>query len=147
MYQISNIRWLNFPAIPQHLLDNLPRDFSIYEKKSQYSDIFFRSDSFIQEINDWCKQHICESIDWGFQVIMGDAPVHKDLRVDVKFHYVIDQGGENVYTRFWNDDRTNVVESIKIPQNRWHLLRVNTPHSVEGVEKGQTRFSISGKIF
>lgn len=141
------IRWLKLPPIPKDIIDRLPLDFSLYEKKTSYGDIFFRSNSFISEVDGWCKQNICDSIDWGFQVITGDAPKHSDLRVDAKFHYVILTGGDNVFTRFYQTDSDVISESIKIPPHAWHIFKANSPHSVDGICPGMTRFSITGKIF
>lgn len=147
MHNETFIRWLALPPIPREIVDKLPTDFALYEKKTRYQDIFYRTDSYIEEVDAWCKKNICDSIKWGFQVITGNAPRHTDLRVDAKFHYVILTGGDDVYTRFYHGDTDSVAESIKIPAHVWHIFKANSAHSVDGIQPGMTRFSITGKIF
>jgi hypothetical protein len=147
MDEQTYIRWLKLPPIPKEIIDDLPLDFSLYEQKTKYQEIFFRSDSFIGEVDQWCRKNICDSVHWGFQIIKGDAPKHRDLRVSTKFHYVILPGGDNVYTRFYSEDGNDIAESIKIPEHCWHIFKADSPHSVDGIEPGKTRFSITGKIF
>lgn len=141
------IQWLNIPKIPDDLLDRLPRDFNMYEKLTSYENVFYRSDSFIDEIRAWCETNVSDTVNWGFQIITGDAPKHRDLRVNVKFHYVIETGGQQVYTHFWKEDGSNIKKSIMIPRNKWHILKVDELHSVQGITDGMTRFSLTGKIF
>ena len=75
-----------------------------------------------------------------------DLPVHTDEGTHTKFVYIIETGGRCVNTLFWNLDNT-VQCTYQIPANKWHLLDVTVPHSVQGIEPGMRRISVTGRIF
>lgn len=140
------IQWINFPPIPKEIIKKIPTDYNLFKKHS-YVDYFARSDSFNEEIDRWCKNNICKDIDWGFQIITSDCPIHIDSNVETKFHYIIFNGGDSVYTRFWSNDHKIILDEYVIPENRWHIFKANSPHSVVGVVPGKVRLGITGKIF
>jgi hypothetical protein len=72
--------------------------------------------------------------------------LHKDP-MDLKLNYVINSGGEKVVTRFWANNKKDLLAEYVIEPHRWHIFKSDTFHSVHGIEKNQTRFSISTKIF
>ena len=76
-----------------------------------------------------------------------DIVVHKDVGTEVKLTYLIDAGGNNVRTNFFEDDKTTMTHSFVIPTQQWHILCANRYHSVEGIESGHTRFSLTGRVF
>lgn len=76
-----------------------------------------------------------------------DIVVHKDVGTEVKLTYLIDAGGANVQTNFFEDDKTTMTHSFVIPIHRWHILYASKYHSVEGIESKHTRFSLTGRVF
>lgn len=142
------IRFLNLPKIPDYIVANLNRQFDQYTKKVQYLDgAYVWSDDWSELINEWCKNNICSTMHWGFQIMSADIPMHKDTGTETKLIYLIEPGGANVVTNFYKDDKHTVTHSYVIPTNQWHVLRANAYHSVDGIEPGQTRFSLTGRIF
>lgn len=142
------IRYFKLPAIPSDIIDQLPKDFDQYKLEGQYADgAYSWSHDHNDEINQWCRQHICENMYWGFQIMRGDVPMHKDFGTETKLVYLIQPGGSEVKTNFYADDRQTVTHSYIIPVNHWHVLRASAYHSVDGVEPGQVRFSLTGRIF
>ena len=140
------IQYVNLPAIPHSIVSHLPTSLDAYERKVDY-DVYVWTDSFNQEINAWCKQNICEEMYWGFQIIQGDLPCHKDIGTKIKFVYVLETGGDHVVTNFYQEDQKTITHSFVIKPGRWHILEADRYHDVQGVEVGQYRMSVTGRIF
>lgn len=140
------IQYVNLPQIPQDIINQLPRDINQYKKKVDY-DVYVWTDSFNQTINEWCKKNICENMYWGFQIIQGDLPIHKDVGTKIKFVYVLETGGDHVVTNFYQEDQTTITNSYIIQPHRWHILEADRYHDVQGVESGKYRMSVTGRIF
>lgn len=68
-------------------------------------------------------------------------PVHKDSDRFVAYNYIIDPGGDEVYTCFYDDDQ-NLIEQVKIETGRWHRLDVNTFHNVEGMTRPRIALTV-----
>lgn len=146
MYYPKFIQSVNLPPIPDSIIAELPTDYSLYKRHSEYGT-FARSDSFIEKVNQWCRENIANDIHFGFQLITGDVPIHIDNRVETKFIYYIEPGGNSVVTRWWSDDHKTLLYEKVVPCNQWFIFRADIPHSVENVEPGLTRVSLVGKIF
>jgi hypothetical protein len=142
------IRYFNFPAVPIEILNNLNYQFDQYNAKVSYRNkTYVWSDDFNQEINNWCQKNICETMHWGFQIMSNRIETHKDVGTEIKLIYLIRSGGANVKTNFYKDDKITVSHSYVIPTFRWHILKANEYHSVDGIEPGNIRFSLTGRVF
>jgi hypothetical protein len=141
------IRYLNLPQVPKSIIENLPSDWDQFDQKVSYANRnYVWTDSFNQEINSWCQQNVCQDMYFGFQIMRGDVPIHRDTGTLTKLVYLIYPGGNSVTTNFYNDQQ-ELAQSHVIDINRWHVLQANRLHSVDGIEPGQIRFSITGRIF
>ena len=155
------IRYLNLPKIPQSIVDNLNYNFEQYQKRDLPDNFQGGQDamrvaqlwteSFNKEVNEWCKENICDSMYWAFLITDGDLAVHieeasKGL-ASVKLNYVIESGGDNVVTDFWANDAKTLTHSFCIEPHRWHIFKADSYHSVRGIEPGKFRFSVTGKVF
>lgn len=148
MYSPRYIQYINLPQIPDNLIDNvLTKMHGVVDNSKSAFENYYWSDHDNQQIDQWCKQNICGEMYWGFQVIVGDLPKHQDHGTKIKFIYLIDAGGQQVTTTFWDDDQITMLEKYVIPCHKWHILKADTPHSVSGIELGMTRFSVTGRIF
>lgn len=148
MQPSSYFRYVNLPKIPNEILNQINFDFSSYDAKFIGSNGNYQwSDSHNKIINDWCQQNICSEMYWAFQIISGDMPIHKDNGTKTKFVYLLQTGGDNVVTEFYDEDKTNVLQSVIIEPHRWHILKVDNFHGVRNVDSGKIRFSITGRIF
>ncbi len=142
--QLKFIHYINLPKVPQELIDELPTDIAFYNVINHGN--YNWSDSFTEKINAWGKQFVGNEMYFAFQFMTGNIPVHKDIETQIKFVYLIDQGGTEVYTKFWNDN-LDLLDQYKIETNRWHILKADCNHSVEGLEQGKIRRSITARIF
>lgn len=145
-----NITKLKLPVIPNNIVsqiyDSITTGSNIaiitgkkINEKDQYA--WITANTLVQE---WCKENISPDIHWGIQVIRDDLPIHRDNVTKVKFNYIIEPGG-NVITHFYDDDK-QLIESIKCELNTWYILNVESYHSIKGIEAGQQRISITGRI-
>lgn len=142
------IQYIKLPQVPTDIVRQLPKTPDAFTNvvKQQNGDYYW-SDSFNQEVNDWCREHVCDNMWWAFQMMTADLKVHKDVGTKTKFIYLINPGGNSVYTDFYAEDRTTVIASYVIEPLRWHILQADVYHSVRGIEPGQVRFSITGRLF
>lgn len=150
MYTPRYIQYVNLPQIPEEMLNRINRDFDQYRKQPgnvANPDTYWWSDSFNEEINQWCQQNICADMYFGFQAAVGDLRLHKDFHTKIKLTYVLDSGGDRVLTEFFDDDYTTKLASYCIEPNRWHIFKADTAHQVVNTEPGKIRFSITGRIF
>ena len=141
------IRHINLPRIPEELISELSMDINQYVNKNRPVQNYIWSDTKNQKINQWCKDNICKDMYWGFQLMSGDLLIHKDRETKTKFNYLISQGGTDVITTFFNEDKSTEVYKENIPMYSWHIFKADSYHGVTGVEPGQVRFSITGRIF
>lgn len=148
MYPYRYFRYLNLPPIPENLLDQLPRDFDSYQRKDpgKWGDGYKWTDSHNQDINAWCQANICDSMYWGFQIIKSDLAPHIDNGTKYKLVYLIDTGGPDILTE-WFDQELNQVDSVILEAKRWHMLKVDSLHSVRGLLPGAVRHSVTGRLF
>jgi hypothetical protein len=149
MYKPRYIQYLNLPPIPQHLIDQLDRSPQSH-RQSQTSYVYGPyawSNQGTKGINTWCQQNICAEMYFACQCMIGDFEIHKDIETKTKLTFVLDTGGNNVVTNFYDDDQTTLVGSYVIEPNRWHILKADTYHQVSNITPGQVRFSITGRIF
>lgn len=149
-YKPRYLQYINLPRIPQEILDQLPKDLNEFKSKSDRPDSFSQyrwTDDHNEQLNQWCKENICADMYWGFQFMTNDMPKHTDHNTKTKFVYLIEPGGNEVHTRFWTDDHNTQVDDHIIKPHRWHILKVDKVHSVDGIELGSTRWSVTGRIF
>jgi hypothetical protein len=146
MYEPRWLQYIDLPPIPEALIKELDQNFDAFAPKSQYENYVW-SDSFNHQINDWCQKNICQNMYWGFQIMQGDVPKHKDVGTQTKFIYLITSGGDQVHTRFWADDGETQLADYVTECGRWHLLKADTMHSVEGIQPKSVRFSVTGRVF
>ena len=139
------ISYLDLPKIPDSILNSLPRKLEDYVPKRNYFT-FHWSESHNIELDKWCKENISKDLYYAFMLTNGDLLLHKDVGTITKLNYIIDAGGDQVYTKFYNEDKKLVREYV-IEPHRWHLLKSDSYHSVNGIAKNQLRFSVTAKIF
>jgi len=143
------IQYINLPQIPKEIINLLPTDDSVWQKKDVKGTMpWYRwSDEYNQEINKWCQENICSDMYWAFQLMSDDMPKHIDKGTATKFNYIISTGGNDVWTRFWSNDQKTMLAEYQIEPFQWHIFKADSYHSVEGIEPGQIRMAVTGRIF
>ncbi len=142
------VRYLNLPQIPEYLLGNINE---LANKNDAGDRVFLTyrwTSAHESKIEEWCNNNISDNLKWGLQVITGDLLLHVDSPTKVKISYIFDTGGDNVLTEFYQDYQSGtLIDSIKILPFKWHILNVNRPHRVVGIEPNRVRISLTGRIF
>ena len=130
---------LDLPAVPDHLLipvnqlatsgltevplkklDGTIQDSSVYK-------IFQAPDSLV----NWLKTIFDFEFEAEYIWMTGWSYKHRDLGRTVAYNYLLDAGGENIITEFYDNQFDNVATmSIVMPLHKWYRLNVSLPHMV-----------------
>ena len=149
MYKPQYIQYLNLPSIPADLVATINKEYKehqLHNNQRSHGNYYVWSDLNNQSINTWCQANICSSVYFAFQMMCLDVPTHKDHVSQIKINYVLETGGDQVLTNFYDDDQ-NLLESYCIEPNRWHIFDASVYHSVTNIAANQVRFGITGRIF
>lgn len=147
MYKRRYIQYLNLPTIPQEIVDTIIQNPEVHRKATnqvKHGDFYIWSDYNNQSLNAWCQENICAEMYFAFQMMNKDVPIHKDNITKTKLSYLVDTGGNNVITSFYDDNHI-LLDSYCIEPNRWHILKADTCHAVDNISN--VRFSITSRIF
>ena len=145
------IKKILLPPIPQHVIDAVFDSMATGENKAfedenkKYKLDFYSWIPGNEIVQQWCNKNISPDIYWGIQVITKDMPIHKDLGTESKFNYIINSGGPNVITNYYNNDE-ELIESCCCDINTWYILNTKVKHDVKNIILGEARISIAGRI-
>lgn len=147
------VSYPDIPRVPDNLL--LKRIEDIVKLPTPYSDemVKLHGDVYMAWYynSPELKQFLQPYFDFELQPtfiyhrVGKDIPIHIDNYRKECYNYIIDCGGDDVYTNFYDDDK-NLVYSEKLPSFTWHKLNVSANHNVTGIEDGRTRFAITIEV-
>jgi hypothetical protein len=133
-------KFLNIPSVPDHLI--LP-----VEEVLELENIFGgRSPNYtIHECQDELREYLQalfpECTKFRYQTLVHGVPVHKDRGRTTAINFILDTGGPNVQTIWYESDQTTPAGSVVLPAKQWHELQVDTHHTVMNIEG--RRFAIT----
>lgn len=137
--------YLNFP--PLDLTNNLASEKIMYNPGAGYVSYEINRKDVIDQVLTILPKEISEFVipesDILFQTIGPQLNnyIHKDKRV-FAINYLIDSGGKNVETLFFNDDK-ELIETNIMKECSWALLHTNTFHCVTNITKLRKAVTIS----
>ena len=67
------------------------------------------------------------------QVIRNEPGIHVDHNRDYAHNFLIDLGGDNVVTSFFENSTNKLIASHVIEKHRWHRLNVTQKHNVTNI--------------
>jgi hypothetical protein len=77
-----------------------------------------------------------------YQIIKKGISTHKDVGRKIIYNYLLDTGGADVYTNFYDEDKVTELFSVRIPVHTWHKMDVSYYHNVIGIEVPRVAISI-----
>jgi hypothetical protein len=132
----------NFPKIPAELLPEVylspivnPNIFT-FKNYDNYK-VHTATDKLKDFVSNLFPKH-----DIQVQIIHSELIIHKDFKRKVAINYLLDSGGSNVETCFYNEKR-ELVSKVKIQEHRWHRIDVSKFHNVIGLESPRIAISIN----
>lgn len=139
-------RQIFLPQVPAEVVEQVRLSAQDLVNVVEHNNKNYKWAAANEQVQQWCRQNISPDMYWGVQIIDSDLPVHKDLGTQAKFNYIVDTAGGDVVTNFY-DDEMKLVETITFKEHAWYILDVTMFHEVVGVEPGQVRLSLTGRIF
>jgi hypothetical protein len=137
----------NLPIIPNELISSLEE---IEKLKNCFPDKDFNHTYASYEVPNELDKFLQNFFDYPivvrYQVIKKKLPIHIDVNTKAKFNYLIKSGGNQVTTRWWDDDKnpTKKLQECEMKELEWYYLKVDVPHDISEIEN--TRISITIKI-
>jgi hypothetical protein len=133
------------PPIPKDLLDeitdiiNLPKSPSLISEENPR----FQTRMLNDKLTEWLSNYFKFEFKCHYQIISHEHRIHKDKGRAVAYNYILEQGGPNVITNVYDEDKTTVLQSEHIPLHRWHRIDVSKYHGVHNIQPGAFRYAIS----
>ena len=133
---------LNIPPIPADLI--LPLDqilkldpFVLQNPDGSVYDVpFYKVFVANATLQEWVRSQFKFEIEWvEYLVAYESLGMHTDLGRCVGINYLLDAGGENVATEFYDIDRKTLLSRTVYQTNKWYMLNVEIPHQVVGEVK------------
>jgi len=123
---------LNIPKIPEHLILPLEETLeleNIFEGDSDNYTIH----NVQKELKEYLQPLFPNYSLFRYQTMINEIPVHVDGSRDFAINYIIDPGGDNVHTVWYEEDRITSTQDVKFPAQQWHEIQVNLYHNVTGI--------------
>ena len=84
------------------------------------------------ELTDFLKYLFPECTSFRYQLLRNGVPKHVDVDRVICYNYILQAGGSNVETVWWDGD--NELYRTCLPEKKWHKINVTTEHSIENIE-------------
>jgi hypothetical protein len=149
VYHNHFIRSLKLPSLPHDIQEKINWNFLEYRRKGPVynNPNYIWSDDFNKEVNEWCQKNVAGGVYYAFQLATKDMPTHKDKGSTTKLLYLLDTGGDNVYTEFYEEDGLTLIHDIVLVTHQWYLIKTDVNHAVKGITTPRVRFSICATLF
>lgn len=128
------LRELSLPPIPSDLLPSL-KDLQADTNTFHFHEFLHVNAVASAPITDWLISTTNLPLRRCYlQLMYPGFPRHVDTTRDVAINYLIDAGGTDVWTTFYNtyDKDEKPYFKTKVAEKTWFMLKTNMPHAVEG---------------
>jgi hypothetical protein len=137
---------LDFPKISdlytsynEDFLKNNFQDISPYPEYSEYRLYRINDNSIEKFLQPYFSFDLTNMI--RCQVIKKNIIIHKDVNREIVYNYILDCGGNDVLTVWYDEDKTTELLNVKIPKNTWHVMDVTKFHTVKNIT--ETRIALT----
>ena len=93
------------------------------------------------ELREYLKELFPERQTFRYQTLVHGIPVHKDRGRTTAINYIIETGGNNVQTIWYEEDYVTPTYNVVLPKKIWHEIQVDQYHTVMNIE--ERRFAIT----
>lgn len=139
---------VNFlPHLPNDMIDQLS-EMETYDNVFPDPSVVDTYASYVvkDRLQEWSQSLFDYPVVARWQVSKKDLPVHTDFGiVGFKYHYVLNAGGKNVKTQFWDKDHRNIIYDIVCKPNTWYNLNIDVPHNVVNITEPRIGITIRRK--
>lgn len=133
---MTNFEYLSYPPIPDFLFQSIVDTV----KPGEMLECFAVPAPVREFVAPLFPNHYKMLV----QVIYGDLPIHCDNSRIAAYNFIIETGGEQVYTNFFdNPPIYNLTENVIIEKHKWHVINTKTQHNVTGIDKNKIRISVT----
>ena len=137
--------YLDLPDVPINLIGSIHDIVNNYDKPNDLvrppDDNTYRARTVKKDLEDWINTVFYDKHVVHYQIISTNMPPHKDRR-NTAFNYILDTGGDNVQTRFFDDDK-NLLHAQIIRRHRWHRIPTHIMHDLDGISPSRVRVAIT----
>lgn len=127
-----NYTKLDLPKIPKELI--LP-----IKEVLQLENIFGgRSKNYTihecqPELSKYLKELFPECTKFRYQTLTKDVPIHTDRGRDFAINYIIETGGPDAETCWYEDYMQQPIDTVVLPKEEWYKLTVDIHHTVRNI--------------
>jgi hypothetical protein len=122
------LEYLDLPRLPDELIDEIYKSLEGIDR-FPYKNDQYKSFEATPPLVEFTQKLFDFEHNTAVQIIKDHLIIHKDAFRTRAYNYVIEPGGANVQTCFY-DDNENLIESHCIELHRWHKLDVSVNHNV-----------------
>jgi hypothetical protein len=140
---MNYIEYINFPSIPNELLDPVETIINSTRTNSIVKQDFFQGRPINNKLQVWLEKNLSFKFTARYQIIYYGLPIHKDMgNRKLAYNYLLALGGSNVKTMIF-DDTKKLLQSETLPLRTWHSIKTDMFHGVFGLQKDNPRVSLS----
>jgi hypothetical protein len=140
---MNYIEYINFPSIPNELLDPIENIINSTRTNSIVKQDFFQGRPINHKLQVWLEKNLSFKFTARYQIIYYGLPIHKDMgNRKLAYNYLLALGGSNVKTMIF-DDTKKLLQSETLPLRTWHSIKTDMFHGVFGLYKDTPRISLS----
>jgi hypothetical protein len=140
---MNYIEYINFPSLPNELLDPIENIINSTRINSIVKQDFFQGRPVSNQLQDWLEKNLSFNFVAQYQIIYSGIPIHKDMgNRKLAYNYLLVLGGSNVKTVIF-DDSKKILQSEILPLRTWHSIKTDMFHGVFGLQKDNPRVSLS----
>lgn len=136
---------LDLPKIPSELVFHDPnivreRQPNIWK---EVPTTVYTQHTVNQDLIDFLQPYFDQELKIRYQVLEHRVPIHKDIGRVAAINYILDAGGDNVVTRWYEDDKQTVKFEKQIPIHVWHRIDTTVYHGIHGIQDKRLALTIS----
>jgi hypothetical protein len=139
-------KYLDYPSLPKDLYQEVYKSVNLNPNHFTFLKApYYKIHEATRPLRNFITSIIPESNKKviSVQVLKGRIPIHTDTGRTSAFNYIIEPGGDNVYTCFYKNKNLIEFEYHNIESHRWHFLDVTTLHNVINIQKDSLRIAIT----